>query len=1130
MHRSMPKVTLRLCCCAVLATAALAAAQSPVQPNERTTGRPSLVVQRQTSGFGLSAIGVSADGHLVVTADKDNTATLWDVDTGMALRTLIGRTRSWSGHDFGVTSVAFSPEGKLLLTGCDDDTASLWDVETGEELHVLRGHSAGVTSVAFAPDGMTVLTGSEDKTARLWNVATGEPLHVFSGHTGKVSAVAFSPDGRSILTASEDGTARVWDVETGWKSLELRKNPDSESDWNPEDASFASVAFSPNGRWIATGGDDKTARLWDAKTGAQIRVFSGHKEGVTGVVFDPNGDVLLTVSYYDNSAKLWNIRTGEVLGTVTTGDYAIGGAFSTDGAGLFTGSTEEVELWDLQTSKQLTVFGAPGHPLRDISLSADGRRLAVVNTTVDFMAKHADLGSARYRMFLSLWDLETGQLIRHSAFAVPFGSDAALTPDGHMILAGSGEGAAKFWDADTGGDLRTVSVHSRQVNGIAFSPDGRTVLTGSFDQTAKLWNTQSGRVIRTLTETGTMGSVALAPDGHRAVTSSSEDKLAVWTLWNMDSGRVIRRVTSRTGGGDVFGFSPDGRWFLTGGNWDNTARLWDANTGKLLHVLSGHAAGVSSGAFSPDGRMVLTGSHDDTARLWDARSGRLIRTLSGLISPVLSVAFAPNGRNVLTASFDGTVKVWDVSSGREVCTLDSFEDGTWAVVDSEGRFDTNDLDGGGALHWVIPDEPMRPLPLEIFMRDYYTPRLLARILDGEKLPPVRSLAEIRNRVQPDVSVVSVALSKTISGRADVVVRAASHIDEKGQASGLRDLRLFRNGQLVGYREGELKDGDFAFTGVQLPATAKSVTFTAYAFNSERIKSATAEKEYSYQPGPAAKPRAWLLQIGVNHYEAAGCDLNGSANDAEALSKLLTERLTARGLEVRPTVLVSTDTVNDATKEKIHEALARIAAAATPDDVFFLSFSGHGYSNQSGQFYLLPADVRGSCTGVDEEMLRTAVSAEDLTEWLRPIDAGDMTFILDACDSASSVESNDFKPGPMGSAGLGQLAYDKRMRILAASQPNQAARESAALGQGLLSYALTELGLVEGEADWKPKDGKITVAEWLGFAADEVPKFVESGAVKGRRGLVPVGAPQTRVPSAQTPAVFDFSKQDTFILQ
>jgi len=297
-----------------------------------------------------------------------------------------------------------------------------------------------------------------------------------------------------------------------------------------------------------------------------------------------------------------------------------------------------------------------------------------------------------------------------------------------------------------------------------------------------------------------------------------------------------------------------------------------------------------------------------------------------------------------------------------------------------------------------------------------------------------------------------------------------------------------------------------------------------------IKSATAQKEYDYEPGAVQNPHAYLLQIGVNHYQASGCELHGSVTDAELLSEVLSERLTKRGLDVKPVRLISTDTENGATKEKIRDALRAIAAVATPDDVFFLSFSGHGYGDRNGQFYILPSDVQGSCQGVDDAMLKSAISADELAERLRPIDASEMTFILDSCDSASSVEANDFKPGPMGSRGLGQLAYDKHMRILAAGQSNQAARESDVLHQGLLSYALTQKGLVEGKADWKPVDQKITVGEWLSYAANEVPKFHETGAVETGKGFVPIGPPTPWLHSAQIPAVFDFSKKDTFVLQ
>jgi hypothetical protein len=143
----------------------------------------------------------------------------------------------------------------------------------------------------------------------------------------------------------------------------------------------------------------------------------------------------------------------------------------------------------------------------------------------------------------------------------------------------------------------------------------------------------------------------------------------------------------------------------------------------------------------------------------------------------------------------------------------------------------------------------------------------------------------------------------------------------------------------------------------------------------------------------------------------------------------------------------------------------------------------------------------------------------------------MTLILDACFSAESVQAGDFKPGPLGSRGLGQLAYDKRMRVLAASQSDEVAHEYDYLQQGLLTYVLTHDGLDEGKADWKPVDKKITVGEWLAYAADAVPKFVPdqskaptSKAATGRFGSSPTNT------SFQVPALFNFSKTDTLTLQ
>lgn len=599
----------------------------------------------------------------------------------------------------------------------------------------------------------------------------------------------------------------------------------------------------------------------------------------------------------------------------------------------------------------------------------------------------------------------------------------------------------------------------------------------------------------------------------------------------MTSGQKRQTLSDAPSVVDLVVFSPDGSTIASAGL--KTIDVWDVKSGQKLHKLGGHTDIVEFIAFSPDGQTLASGSRDNTTKIWDVASGQQRSSFVGQSSWVYSVGFRQDGKFVFSGAGDGSVKIWNIASGQEAASLFALDGNEWAVTELSGRFDTNNLDGGAPLVWVAKSDPMRPLPLEMFMRDYYTPRLLARILDGETLPAIRPIAKITNRVQPEVAIVSVIASTQHPGRASVVVHAVSRTDSDGQRSGLQDLRLFRNGQMVGYREGSLNDGDFQFPDIQLPASGKTASFTAYAFNSERIKSPTTQKDYAYEPATAARSRAYLLQIGVNHYDASGCDLRFAANDAEHLSTILTEELKARGLDVTAIRLVSTDTETGAGKMEVKSALASIAASATPDDLFLLSFSGHGYSSPDGQFYILPSDVHGTCALPDKTLLKSAISADDLAEWLRPIDAGEMTFILDSCYSAKSVETNEFKPGPMGNRGLGQLAYDKRMRILAASQSDQTAGEYAALGdgEGLLTYVLADIGLGRGEADWRPIDKRITVGEWLAFGADRVPKEMENElalkeSADAGRGFKSSG---TTKRALQVPALFDFTKHDDFVV-
>ncbi|MEX0818862.1 MAG: protein kinase, partial [Pirellulaceae bacterium] len=637
----------------------------------------------------VRSVQFSADGQRLLSAGHDNTVKVWSVENEAPLKTL-------RGHDSWVRACAFSPDGQSVLSGGYDNYARLWNVEGYEEIRVLRGrvlegHHDAIMAVSFSRDGRQIATASRDRTAKSWDAASGDELVSFhEGHSFLASDSAFFADDRRLVTSAVDNTVRIWDVASGVETRRLERT-----------GRAAAVAISPDDRWIATGSDTRTAKLWNADTGELIHVLDGHQVEVTAVAFSPD-DRFVYSGDANGRGVLWKRETGEKLRRLDWHTSKIAAArFTPDGARLLTASDDKnVCQWDVSELAADPDSVAPMELLQlkhsdsviSLDLSQDGKRAltacndgelhvwdvgagSLIRTLSSGPVSMASLSPDGQRALsvhaeqrvVRMWNIATGDALPNGGNP---GSDAFLdfdklgglvwsarfSNDGNSLLTVGGN-EARLWDTrrempgSSGREVMSFSPHAA-VASAHFSPDGQRLVTASWDNSARIWNARSGAAELKLVggHSGYVNSAMFSPRGEFVLTAS-DDRTA--KLWGASSGKVVRGFEGHAGGVRDATFSPDGSMVLTASD-DKTARIWRTNTAEAVRELEGHEWAVLSAAFSSDARLIITGSEDNTARVWNADTGETLRILAGHTAAVTSVAFSPDGKRALTASEDFT--------------------------------------------------------------------------------------------------------------------------------------------------------------------------------------------------------------------------------------------------------------------------------------------------------------------------------------------------------------------------------------------------------------------------------------------------------------------------------------------
>jgi WD40 repeat protein/serine/threonine protein kinase len=591
-------------------------------------------------------VAFSPDGRLLVSCGEDSKVIVWDFARRERLATL-------SDHTDWVVSMAFSPDGKWFATGSYDKSVIVWDARQFEKVAVLQEHRGAVHAVAFSPDGRLLASCSSapDKRTILWSAGQWEKVREMPAGTGEVGVLLFSADSRRLLIPESPS---VWDVATGQPTA------------NTQDLSGpAPRALSPDGTRLVqtdTSGDvsflDST-RLWDLTQQKVLGDYRVHQDHARAVAFSPNGKLVATGA---EDIVLWDMETQTKLVRLEHSAIVWGLAFSPDGRWLVSSHGDgAILVWNVEERERVADFNEHSEPVRAVAFSPDGKQIAsasedrsVIIWGVDNGRKEAVLaGNPRTTAtfqegqgWVTKGGLRSGQNTRLSG--------VAFFPDQKSLASCDQLGHVIVWDL-LSRQPRLIFKRPDSEPGtycLAVSPDGRWIVVSH-----GVYESATGRQVIDFFRKGDGGiyGVAFSLDGRLLAVASSD--LHHVSLWDTEHWEAIDKVESSNISFIAVSFSPDGKWLVTGDD-ELAVRLWQVSPLHEVAIIGNHAARVKSVAFSPGGREVASAGDDNAIRLWDVNRRRLITTIGTHTAPVLSVAFSPDGKRLVSGEHDHSVRLY----------------------------------------------------------------------------------------------------------------------------------------------------------------------------------------------------------------------------------------------------------------------------------------------------------------------------------------------------------------------------------------------------------------------------------------------------------------------------------------
>ncbi|KAG0373455.1 hypothetical protein BGX24_011677, partial [Mortierella sp. AD032] len=579
----------------------------------------------------IQACAYSPNGRMLAVGFYQGNFSIYDTSTWVVIRRFTTDTK--------VRDIAFSPNNEQIVCAGGNGTARIWDCISGEEVIAMGGHTRTVLSVVFSPCGKQIASAGKDGTVRLWDSQTGASQFVLVGHTKRIWSVKYSPNGCQLVSGSEDETMRFWDPETG-ETGELG------AVLSVSLGGILCLAYSSDGRRIASGHRKNVLQLWDIATRELGPVLRGHSDSVRGIEFSPNGQMIVSCSD-DHTVRLWDAYSGSLLSTWAGHSSCTSSvAFSPDGLQIASGGLDKkVRLWDVGSTWS-SLDPRDGGRVNQIAYASDGRTI---------------LAQASCRV-LQEWDAGTGassESILFEFFEPQVVKSMAFTRDGSQSAVGYEDGSIHLWNNQIAGPI--LECHSSEAPSFVYPP---------------LWNSKiAGTILAG--RTSEARSLVYSPCCRWIACVTIDSTVWLWDLHNMERHCVLVELDFQLEEiiRDVV-FSPTSNQLAVGPEYA-TIHLFDLPSTELLTCSKVTDFGLVSMVYSPNGRQMAIGDTVGCIYLWDLQSEKPGVKLSGH-TWIRCIAYSPCGQWIASGYKDNTVGIWhrqlwgEVESWSRVHSIRSF--------------------------------------------------------------------------------------------------------------------------------------------------------------------------------------------------------------------------------------------------------------------------------------------------------------------------------------------------------------------------------------------------------------------------------------------------------------------------